>query len=161
MVSMALRATFWPCVFWGFHRPEMLGSVFGRRSVKVGPKAPLERRGSSCSASKGSSSLLPPSLPRCFFDIVRLPPSGSPSEWNYVAAPFSLTVLLRPSPPTPVGVPKRMGICCWPRLPHGVSSTFSASSRRDPLTSGIRLMHSFIVSVNDTVRPHRAEWQQN
>jgi hypothetical protein len=30
--------------------PEIFGSVFGRFSAKLGPKTPLERRGSSCSA---------------------------------------------------------------------------------------------------------------
>jgi hypothetical protein len=30
--------------------PEIVGSVFGRFSAKLGPKTPLERRGSSCSA---------------------------------------------------------------------------------------------------------------
>ena len=30
--------------------PEIIGPVFGQFSAKLGPKTPLERRGSSCSA---------------------------------------------------------------------------------------------------------------
>ena len=30
--------------------PELVGQVFGRCSAKLGPKTPLDRRGSSCSA---------------------------------------------------------------------------------------------------------------
>ena len=32
--------------------PEICGSVFGRFSAKLGPKTPLDRRGSSCSADR-------------------------------------------------------------------------------------------------------------
>ncbi len=49
MVAMSLEIHLMLCNNWLKAIPEILGSVFGRFSAKLGPKTYQERRGSSCS----------------------------------------------------------------------------------------------------------------
>ncbi len=53
--------------------PEIFGSVFGRFSDKLGPKTPLERRGSSCSAGCTKNQPGRP-IPRPFHGSPKIPP---------------------------------------------------------------------------------------